>query len=87
LIGIDLKQTDGQIQGQITDTGVGIPRDQQKFIFNKFFRGSNILKFETNGTGLGLYITKAFIEASGGKIWFKSAEGKGTTFYFTLPIA
>lgn len=87
LIGIDLKQTDGQIQGQIADTGVGIPRDQQKYVFNKFFRGSNILKFETNGTGLGLYITKAFIEASGGKIWFKSEEGKGTTFYFALPVA
>ncbi|OGE81904.1 MAG: hypothetical protein A3E98_00860 [Candidatus Doudnabacteria bacterium RIFCSPHIGHO2_12_FULL_48_11] len=84
---IDLKQQDHEILGKISDTGAGIPKDQQKSVFNKFYRGSNILKFETNGTGLGLYITKAFIEASGGRIWFKSQENKGTTFYFTLPIA
>lgn len=86
-IAIELKQQDSQILCKISDTGVGIPKNQQKHVFDKFFRGSNILKFETNGTGLGLYITKAFIEASGGRIWFKSEEDKGTTFYFTLPIA
>jgi two-component system sensor histidine kinase VicK len=56
-----------------------------KNVFSKFFRGTNVLKFETVGTGLGLYITKAFIEASGGKIWVESEEGKGTTMFFTLP--
>jgi signal transduction histidine kinase len=83
---IDLKiKQDGQVECMIQDTGVGIPKDQQKYIFNKFYRGQNVLKFETVGTGLGLYITKAFIEGSGGKIWLNSDEGKGTTFYFTLP--
>ena len=71
----------------ISDTGVGIPKPQQKNVFTKFFRGSNITSMEASGTGLGLYISKAFIEASGGKIWFKSIPGSGTTFYFTLPIA
>lgn len=84
---VDLKILDGHIQCSITDTGVGIPADQQKLVFSKFFRGTNVLKFETIGTGLGMYITKAFIEASGGKIWLESKENVGTTFHFTLPIA
>jgi signal transduction histidine kinase len=82
---IDLKILDGQVQCMVKDTGAGIPKDQQKNVFSKFFRGSNVLKFETIGTGLGLYITKAFIEGSGGKIWLESEENKGTTVYFTLP--
>lgn len=84
---IDVKEQDGMVLGKVQDNGAGIPKAQQSLVFSKFFRGNNILNFETNGTGLGLFITKAFIEASGGKIWFKSEEGKGTTFYFTLPIA
>lgn len=85
-ITIDLQIQDGMMLGKVIDTGVGIPQDQQKQIFSKFFRGTNVTSMETTGTGLGLYISKAFIEASGGKLWFKSAEGKGTTIYFTLPI-
>lgn len=87
VISIDLKIDKNMAVGSITDTGVGIPKAQQKNIFNKFFRGTNIITMEASGTGLGLYISKAFIEASGGKLWFESQEGKGTTFYFTLPIA
>jgi Signal transduction histidine kinase len=44
------------------------------------------MKIDTQGSGLGLFITKNIIEAHGGKIWFESEEGKGTIFYFTLPI-
>lgn len=84
---IDIKRQDGFVLGSVSDNGPGIPVHQQSQVFTKFFRGDNVLKFETNGTGLGLYITKAFIEASGGRIWFKSDEGKGATFYFTLPVA
>jgi PAS domain S-box-containing protein len=69
----------------VKDTGVGIPKDQQKRVFTRFFRGANVIKMETEGTGLGLFITKNIIEAHGGKIWFKSQENKGTTFFFTLP--
>jgi signal transduction histidine kinase len=85
-IAIDIRRQDGMMLGTVADNGPGIPKKQQNLVFSKFFRGDNILRFETNGTGLGLYITKAFIEASGGRIWFKSEENKGTTFYFTLPI-
>ncbi|OGE73713.1 MAG: hypothetical protein A3I07_02075 [Candidatus Doudnabacteria bacterium RIFCSPLOWO2_02_FULL_42_9] len=70
----------------VTDSGIGIPKDQAGDVFEKFFRGSNVSKVESVGTGLGLYIAKAFIEGSGGKIWFESQLGKGTTFFFTLPI-
>jgi signal transduction histidine kinase len=85
-ITIDLKVDGNEVQGFIKDTGPGIPAYQQNQIFKKFFRGSNVVNVETNGSGLGLYISRAFIEASGGKLWFKSREKKGTTFYFSLPI-
>lgn len=70
----------------IEDTGVGIPQNQQKFIFQRFFRSDNILKRQTIGTGLGLFIAKAIVDASGGKINFKSKENVGSTFWFTIPI-
>ncbi len=71
---------------EIEDNGVGIPREDQKYIFQKFFRSGNILKHQTQGSGLGLYISKAIIGRLGGKIGFKSKEGEESTFYFTLPI-
>jgi len=84
---VSLKQNDGEIEFSIKDTGVGIPKDQQDRIFTKFFRGANVMRLETEGSGLGLFITKNIIEAHGGKLWFESEEGKGTTFYFTIPVA
>jgi PAS domain S-box-containing protein len=80
-----LKEKEKEIEFSIKDTGIGIPKDQQNRVFTKFFRGSNAMKMETEGSGLGLFITKNIIEAHGGRIWFESEEGKGTTFYFTLP--
>ena len=85
---ISLKPTKGEkeIEFSIKDTGVGIPKDQQARVFSKFFRGANVMRMATEGSGLGLFITKNIVEAHGGKIWFESEEGKGTTFYFTLPL-
>ncbi len=76
-----------KIQIKISDTGYGIPRNQQDKIFTKLFRADNVRGMDTDGTGLGLYIVKSIVENSGGKIWFKSPrENFGTTFYVTLPI-
>lgn len=68
----------------IKDSGLGIPINEQKGVFKKFFRGRNVVKLKTEGTGLGLYLAKNIIEECGGKIWFKSEEGKGSAFYFSL---
>jgi len=83
---VSLKQKEKEIEFFVKDTGIGIPKDQQNRVFTKFFRAANAIRMETEGSGLGLFITKNIIEAHGGKIWFESEEGKGTTFYFTLPI-
>ena len=75
------------VQFSVTDTGMGIPKYSQEQIFSKFFRAHNVVKQETSGTGLGLYLVKGLIDALDGKIWFESHEGKGTTFYVTVPKA
>jgi len=85
-IEISLKGGKKEIKVIIRDSGIGVPNDQRQRVFGKFFRGSNAIKIETEGTGLGLFMAKNIIEAHRGKIWFDSEEGKGTTFYFTLPI-
>lgn len=71
---------------EVKDNGIGIPKEEQSRIMEKFFRGSNALKKETEGNGLGLYLTKTIVESSGGKMWFDSTEGKGSSFNFSLPI-
>lgn len=69
----------------VKDNGYGIPTDSQKYLFSKFYRANNAMQKETYGTGLGLYMVKLASESIGGKVWFKSAENKGSTFYFSLP--
>ncbi len=64
-----------------TNSGIGIPKNKQKFIFAKFFRAPNAVKKEGNGTGLGLYITKEMVLLNKGSIWFESEVNKETTFY------
>lgn len=79
-------QKDKEFLFEIVDTGVGIPEQEQAIIFTKFFRASN-RGSENPGDGLGLYLAKAYTNLLGGKIWFESADGKGTTFFVSLPIA
>ncbi len=86
LVEIKIKREKDFVYFEIKDNGVGIPKEDQKYIFQKFFRSENILRYQTQGSGLGLYISKAIIEKSGGKIGFSSQEGRWSTFWFTLPI-
>lgn len=85
-VSVSVQGDEKEIEIQVQDNGIGIPQHQQRKVFTIFYRGSNAIKIETEGTGLGLFIAKNIIETHGGKIWFESQEGKGTTFYFTVPI-
>jgi signal transduction histidine kinase len=85
-INIKLYHKNGFIFFEIKDNGIGIPKEDQKYIFQKFFRAENVRRYQTNGSGLGLYISKNIIERSKGKIGFTSQEGKGTTFWFKIPV-
>ena len=67
-----IKKTEKDVLIKISDSGCGIPREQQPKMFTKLFRADNVRKIESAGTGLGLYIVKAVVEKSGGKIWFQS---------------
>lgn len=67
----------------ISDEGIGIPENEQKYLFNRFFRASNVETIQ--GTGLGLNIVKEYVELLSGTVKFKSESGVGTTFYITVP--
>lgn len=71
---------------RVSDTGIGIPKDQQEKIFTKLYRADNVKEYEVEGTGLGLYILKSIVEHSGGQVWFESEEKKGSIFYVTFPM-
>lgn len=70
----------------VSDTGIGISEVEGSKIFHRFFRGSNAIKVQTDGTGLGLFISRDIIEKHGGAIWFESILGQGTKFHFTIPV-
>lgn len=84
---INMKTVGGELLVSIADTGVGISEKQTHAIFERFVRIPNPLSIKAGGTGLGLFIAKNLIEKQGGKIWLESKLGKGSTFYFTLPVA
>jgi PAS domain S-box-containing protein len=69
----------------VKDTGVGVPKEKQQAIFDRFIQANITDKRAFQGAGLGLSISKAYVEMLGGKIWVESEEGKGSTFYFTIP--
>jgi hypothetical protein len=69
----------------VKDTGIGIPQNQMELIFERFRQGSESHNRGYEGSGLGLSISKSYVEMLGGRIWVESEEGKGSTFYFTIP--
>jgi len=81
MVSVKLNDWSLEVQVQVIDTGIGISEEHLPYIFDAFYRVSR----DSEGSGLGLSIAKAIIEAHGGKIWVKSSPGKGSTFNFTLP--
>jgi two-component system, OmpR family, phosphate regulon sensor histidine kinase PhoR len=77
---------DTHLQVRIQDQGIGIPQAQQAQIFGRFARAENARLHGIGGTGLGLYLCRELVEQHQGRIWFESSEGKGTTFFLTLPL-
>jgi signal transduction histidine kinase len=84
-VALTLQVVDGELQGQVRDTGPGIPPEDLPRIFDKFFQGERVATRKSGGTGLGLSIVKGILEAHGGQIAVESVVGQGTTFTFTLP--
>lgn len=72
---------------KVEDTGIGMSRDDRKKLFTKFFRSENAIRHNPEGSGLGLYVVKSYVEGWGGKISVKSVEGKGSVFTITLPLS
>ena len=86
-IKITLSVEGQKAQVAINDTGQGIPQSAISHLFTKFYRVQSSLAMGSKGTGLGLYISKAIVQGHRGRIWVQSVEGKGSTFFFTVPLA
>jgi signal transduction histidine kinase len=84
-ITVELTDKDDAVELTVTDTGMGVPKSDQQHLFTKFYRAGNAKKARPDGTGLGLFMAKKVIVEQGGAIIFKSKEGEGSTFGFTLP--
>lgn len=77
----------GSLVVSVKDQGIGIPKESQPHIFEKFYRAPNAIKTQTDGTGLGLYIAKLIVDQLGGAIWFTSQENQGSTFLIQIGSA
>ena len=82
-ITVGAKQRDDEILFWISDTGEGIPSENVPHLFDRFWQAN---RADRRGAGLGLPIVKGIVEASGGRVWVESREGKGSTFFFTVPV-
>lgn len=85
-IEVSFDKEKNKILSKVSDTGWGIPKEQQGKIFSKLFRADNVKEHDAEGTGLGLYIIESIIKQAGGLITFESEENKGTTFFVSLPV-
>jgi|GEM_PF-1859558 PAS domain S-box-containing protein len=86
-VAVKLSAKPGHVRLEVADAGIGIPKDEQKRVFIRFYRGSNATAMQPDSSGLGLYIAKYFVEAHGGTMGFVSREGKGSTFWLELPLS
>lgn len=86
IITIELTKTEKEAELTVTDTGIGVPANEQDQLFGKFFRATNARKQRPDGTGVGLYLAKKVITAHGGEVVFKSKVSRGSTFGFRLPL-
>ncbi len=85
-VAISLLEKRNSVEISVQDTGIGIPKGEQHRMFERLFRAHNAAIVDTDGSGLGLYISKMVVETMGGSISFKSIEGEGTTFTVRLPL-
>ncbi len=82
---LEADQDQNQVVMQVQDHGIGIPAEQQPLLFQRFARAHNVQGI--TGAGLGLYLCRELVKRHGGRIWFESVEGQGSTFFVALPIA
>lgn len=69
----------------VSDNGIGIPLEDQSKMFGKFYRATNVTTTDTEGSGLGLFVVRSYVESWGGRVWFTSKVNEGTTFYVSIP--
>lgn len=86
-IKVEARRQRSMMEIAVSDTGTGIPIDKREAVFQEFEQVDGTTQRKFAGTGLGLSISKRLVELHGGKMWFESELGKGTTFYFTLPVS
>ncbi|GHO48752.1 PAS domain-containing sensor histidine kinase [Ktedonospora formicarum] len=86
IVQIEVQERPQTVEIRVQDTGMGIPQHQQAQIFGRFMRAENAKAAGISGTGLGLYLCRSLVEQHGGRLWFESEEGKGSTFFLTLPL-
>ncbi len=84
---IETEEQKNEMLVKVKDTGLGIKKEDQKRIFEKFFQADSSRTREAGGTGVGLFIVKNLVERQGGRVWVESKENDGSTFYFTIPKA
>jgi two-component system sensor histidine kinase ChiS len=86
-VSVNARPKGGFLEVEVADTGIGIDEEKQPAIFNAFEQADGSIERQYGGTGLGLSISKKLVELHGGDIWVKSTKGKGSSFFFTLPIS
>ena len=84
-ITVTVEDAGRMVRASVSDQGIGIPKDQQERVFERFYQVDGSARRRFSGAGLGLAIVKRIVETHGGEVWVESEQGKGSTFYFTIP--